>query len=716
MSYNPISGYTIQTIKSNGQVASDYYLKFYEANTTTPLSMATDSSGGTLLVKAKLNDNGMPISNPLDDSTVFIPHLNARYRLVIYLNETDADADDTASAFVNIPDASPVADGVITKLDDFSEFEGFTGSNDDQQISVKSWHPGSDVGGGIFYWDGSQAKSNHNGGTIISPTVPWTSTTPDFLNGVGETDSGGTGCWVRKNIELMDVTSWGLILNSSYSDTTTAAANTAVCKAYRDYLAPNGGQFKMALGDHVIALDSTTVAKDTKDGIGCAFELVSWVDVLGVGMATGGGTEPGSRWVLADGQNCSVLGNYENTLNGLSGCWMDRFTVKGNRAGNVTSGHGISIGSIFTGTGFGVIKIGDCRQKGIKNYAVSVPIWMTAMFIGGVGEDGFFINGADSTAINILNLQCDNCGIDGGGEPGLYIESGSTEDTNINIWGYRYEQNISDPLVSDTGIRINNMNGGTVNIIGCYGFSNTAAATDFIEITGTNARTNIQGVTANSNYTNVLNDISNGRVIANSTSGIPALFETVGAWSGIQIRNKASNSAPVINSTSGILHIADPANGAVNDVKIYGPTTEGLNVDDSSATGASRGRCTTESVQLASVADSTNALLLAGPGDPNGRGDASAPVGSHYFRTDGTAGNRLYIKESGTGNTGWRNASYVPITSAELLDITDGINTTDKYAGLQVYDTTIGRPLWASGSTAGATWDDAAGTTVHTPV
>ena len=115
MAYNPISGFTLQVITQTGQVASDYYLKFYEANTTTPLSMATDSTGGTLLVKAKINDSGFPISNPLDNSTVFIPHMNADYRLVVYLNEADADADATGSAYVNIPVVSTF--GTVAALD-----------------------------------------------------------------------------------------------------------------------------------------------------------------------------------------------------------------------------------------------------------------------------------------------------------------------------------------------------------------------------------------------------------------------------------------------------------------------------------------------------------------------------------------------------------------------------------------------------------------------
>jgi len=31
----------------------------------------------------------------------------------------------------------------------------------------------------------------------------------------------------------------------------------------------------------------------------------------------------------------------------------------------------------------------------------------------------------------------------------------------------------------------------------------------------------------------------------------------------------------------------------------------------------------------------------------------AAPVGSMYSRTDGGPGTTLYVKEQGTGNTGW---------------------------------------------------------------
>jgi len=114
MSYQPVSGIVPQYSTDDNELANGYYLKFYQANTTTPLSMATDSAGATLLVKCKLSSAGFPISNPLDNSTVFIPHVNANYRLVIYPTEEDANANNTASALVNIPDVEPMLANTVT--------------------------------------------------------------------------------------------------------------------------------------------------------------------------------------------------------------------------------------------------------------------------------------------------------------------------------------------------------------------------------------------------------------------------------------------------------------------------------------------------------------------------------------------------------------------------------------------------------------------------
>ena len=43
--------------------------------------------------------------------------------------------------------------------------------------------------------------------------------------------------------------------------------------------------------------------------------------------------------------------------------------------------------------------------------------------------------------------------------------------------------------------------------------------------------------------------------------------------------------------------------------------------------------------------------VMSGTGTPEGA--ITAPVGTLFRRTDGGAGTTLYVKESGSGNTGW---------------------------------------------------------------
>ena len=102
MSWLPISGTPPQYSTASNALAGDYYIKFYASGTTTPINMATDSTGGTTLAKCALSAEGYPITNPLDDLTKFIPHIDQDYRIVMYLNETDADNNTTSSAAFNI--------------------------------------------------------------------------------------------------------------------------------------------------------------------------------------------------------------------------------------------------------------------------------------------------------------------------------------------------------------------------------------------------------------------------------------------------------------------------------------------------------------------------------------------------------------------------------------------------------------------------------------
>ena len=60
----------------------------------------------------------------------------------------------------------------------------------------------------------------------------------------------------------------------------------------------------------------------------------------------------------------------------------------------------------------------------------------------------------------------------------------------------------------------------------------------------------------------------------------------------------------------------------------------------------------------------TTSGMYAGSGSPNGA--VTANVGSVFLRVDGGAGTSLYVKESGTGNTGWTAVSSGSSSSAVL--------------------------------------------------
>ncbi len=56
-------------------------------------------------------------------------------------------------------------------------------------------------------------------------------------------------------------------------------------------------------------------------------------------------------------------------------------------------------------------------------------------------------------------------------------------------------------------------------------------------------------------------------------------------------------------------------------------------------------------MRMANAAETQTMLFVVGSGTPEGV--VTATVGSVYFRTNGGAGTSFYVKESGSGNTGW---------------------------------------------------------------
>ena len=120
--------------------------------------------------------------------------------------------------------------------------------------------------------------------------------------------------------------------------------------------------------------------------------------------------------------------------------------------------------------------------------------------------------------------------------------------------------------------------------------------------------------------------------ITRFTTGFSATANT--ANNGIQIYGLINTTLNTFSSGSS---------GKI--IGIYAPTTDNVNpyfkVPDARFT----------SPQFIQEAGPQGAKLICDVGTPEGV--YTAPVGSLYLRSNGGAGTTLYIKESGTGNTGW---------------------------------------------------------------
>jgi len=78
----------------------------------------------------------------------------------------------------------------IQGLDSIADLSGLVGAFEGQQVSVKGYHAGSDVGGGMFYWDSSRTGEN-NGGTVFNGWVRILDgyVTPEMFGAVSGTQS-----------------------------------------------------------------------------------------------------------------------------------------------------------------------------------------------------------------------------------------------------------------------------------------------------------------------------------------------------------------------------------------------------------------------------------------------------------------------------------------------------------------------------------------------
>jgi hyaluronoglucosaminidase len=156
---------------------------------------------------------------------------------------------------------------------------------------------------------------------------------------------------------------------------------------------------------------------------------------------------------------------------------------------------------------------------------------------------------------------------------------------------------------------------------------------------------------------------ASSHALAVSLSGTGSASSSAGSFLSA---NEAHSALQVTGVETGrgtikVSHTGDGDDGNASGLSIdlagAGTAAQGIFVDSS---GATTGRLLTlrNNAQARFYVEADGSLtmlgttrIVTGAGAPEG--SVTAPVGSLYLRTDGGASTTLYVKTSGSGNTGW---------------------------------------------------------------
>lgn len=230
-------------------------------------------------------------------------------------------AINAASSAVAAENSAEAADALATSLavvvgadNTVALLVGYTPSENGMQFHAVAYH--SDYassargpqGGGLFIWSASTPKSSHNGGTIISPTVPWNGshgTHEAFLLGTGETVPAGNGCWLRMYKELTSAdfgtTGEGVTIDDA-----------PALRAFLNYCISLNAEAKIPAGKFLLnsAIQLTNIDRLTIRGSGSNTTILkrgdnvitaSFTEILRFRAKTGGGAKVNVHGLTFDG-------------------------------------------------------------------------------------------------------------------------------------------------------------------------------------------------------------------------------------------------------------------------------------------------------------------------------------------------------------------------------------------------------------------------------
>jgi hypothetical protein len=144
-------------------------------------------------------------------------------------NAMEGTLDMNSNRVINVPDAvnaqEPLTLGqyllskedsvalkdavFVDSIKDLASVNTATNNN----VFVRGFYTGTDVGGGLFYWDSTKDKTDHNGGTVLDPAriTAWDGTQAN-LSTLFTAAGSGAGCFVRLSDEnKIDIAWFGLV-------------------------------------------------------------------------------------------------------------------------------------------------------------------------------------------------------------------------------------------------------------------------------------------------------------------------------------------------------------------------------------------------------------------------------------------------------------------------------------------------------------------------
>lgn len=196
---------------------ANYWLKAYVAGTTTPLAMATDSTGGTTAAKYQLDTQGFPITA---GSARLIPYIDGNYDLWLFPTAAEADANNTTNAiqFADNINADPLSTNATRFVASLAELKATalsttTGVTSNYRTTL------GDGGGGDWYADTSDLSTE-----VTADTLSGIYAAPD------SDPTGVSGAWVRKDADILTPQMFGAIADGATVDTAAlqGAINAAV--------------------------------------------------------------------------------------------------------------------------------------------------------------------------------------------------------------------------------------------------------------------------------------------------------------------------------------------------------------------------------------------------------------------------------------------------------------------------------------------------------